>query len=320
MPYIDPEVIAEAKKMDLLTYLQNYEPHELVRFSGNTFCTKTHDSLKISNGKWCWYSRGIGGRSALDYLIKVRGMGFTDAVEQIVGQAAVQPPVFVSETEQKEAAPFVLPQMDSGMDTVEQYLIGRGISRELIRYCADLRILYQTRNGKYANAVFVGLDTDKIPRYATVRGLRGNFKGDVTSSDKRYSFALPNGSGNLHLFESAVDLLSFATLQGIQIPNYFDGDLLSLSGVYKPRKNIAESTLPPALTQYLADHPDIWRVHLHLDNDLTGRLATKAIITVLLKQYEVLDEPPPTGKDYNDYLCDRFGLPRTKPKERNPAR
>ena len=73
MPYIAPEVVQEVKKMDLLTYLKNYEPHELVRFSGNTYTTRTHDSLKISNGKWMWWSRGIGGRSALDYLIKVEG-------------------------------------------------------------------------------------------------------------------------------------------------------------------------------------------------------------------------------------------------------
>jgi hypothetical protein len=63
MPYIAPEVIAEAKRMDLLTYLRNYEPHELVRVSGNVYSTKINDSLKISNGKWTWWSRGIGGRS-----------------------------------------------------------------------------------------------------------------------------------------------------------------------------------------------------------------------------------------------------------------
>ena len=51
MPYIAPEVITEARRMDLLTYLRAYEPNELVRFSGNTYTTRTHDSLKISNGK-----------------------------------------------------------------------------------------------------------------------------------------------------------------------------------------------------------------------------------------------------------------------------
>ena len=49
------ETIEKAKKIDLLTYLQNFEPDELVRFSRDTFCTKEHDSLKISNGKISWY-------------------------------------------------------------------------------------------------------------------------------------------------------------------------------------------------------------------------------------------------------------------------
>ena len=30
------------------------------------YCTAEHDSLKISNGKWYWWSRGFGGYSALD--------------------------------------------------------------------------------------------------------------------------------------------------------------------------------------------------------------------------------------------------------------
>ena len=72
MSYVSPEAIRQAKQMDLLTYLQSYEPNELVKLSGNTYCTRQHDSLKISNGKWHWFSRGIGGRTALDYLIKVK--------------------------------------------------------------------------------------------------------------------------------------------------------------------------------------------------------------------------------------------------------
>ena len=68
----------------MLTYLQRYEPEELVHFSGNTYTTRTHDSLKISNGKWCWWSHGIGGTNALDYLVSVRGLPLPDAVMQII--------------------------------------------------------------------------------------------------------------------------------------------------------------------------------------------------------------------------------------------
>ena len=77
MPYVDPEIIAEVKRVDLLTYLQEREPDELVRISPGVYCTKEHDSLKISNGKWFWWSRDLGGRSALDFLVKVRDMAFS---------------------------------------------------------------------------------------------------------------------------------------------------------------------------------------------------------------------------------------------------
>ena len=60
MSYASKEDIAKAKEMDLLTYLRNYEPGELVKVANGTYCTREHDSLKISNGKWYWFSRKIG--------------------------------------------------------------------------------------------------------------------------------------------------------------------------------------------------------------------------------------------------------------------
>ena len=67
MPYIPKDQIVAAREMDLLTYLRRFEPEELVHIGGDTYATRTHDSLKISNGKWCWWSRNIGGTTALDY-------------------------------------------------------------------------------------------------------------------------------------------------------------------------------------------------------------------------------------------------------------
>ena len=51
MPFIAPELIIQAKQMDLLTYLKNYEPYELATFPGNTYCTRPHDTLKTSRGR-----------------------------------------------------------------------------------------------------------------------------------------------------------------------------------------------------------------------------------------------------------------------------
>ena len=102
MPYATAEAIAKARNMDLLTYLQNYEPGELVKVANGTYCTREHDSLKISNGKWFWFSRQIGGASALDYLIRVKGYSLPTAVETILGRAASKPPVSYK---QKDRAP-----------------------------------------------------------------------------------------------------------------------------------------------------------------------------------------------------------------------
>ena len=134
MPYIAPEVVQEAKRMDLLTYLKNYEPFELVHFSGNTYTTKSHDSLKISNGRWMWWSRGIGGRSALDYLIKVRDYTFIEAVQKIAGQAAIAPPVSLP-AEKTTEKKLLLPKPNRYQTQVVSYLNRRGIDTDIIRWC-----------------------------------------------------------------------------------------------------------------------------------------------------------------------------------------
>ena len=40
-PYVqlDPAVIEQARQMDLLSYLQRYEPNNLKRVAGNVYCT-----------------------------------------------------------------------------------------------------------------------------------------------------------------------------------------------------------------------------------------------------------------------------------------
>ena len=58
--WVHPEIIAKAKQVDLLTYLATCEPNELVQETRVQWCTKTHDSLKISNRflelvfSWYW--------------------------------------------------------------------------------------------------------------------------------------------------------------------------------------------------------------------------------------------------------------------------
>ena len=295
MPYIPPEVVARAREMDLLTYLRTYEPQELVHFGGSTYCTREHDSLKISNGKWCWFSRGIGGYSALDYLIKVKEMPFTQAVETIMGNLSAAPPAFVPAPKMPKEKVLLLPQANRSATHAVEYLHHRGIDYELIDFCIQTGRLYESY--PYHNVVFVGMDADGKPRYANQRGIGSDFIGDANGSDKHYSFGIPAtaASDTLHLFESAVDLLSYGTLQKLDGKDWRSENLLSLAGVYKPRAKIEESSLPAALVRYLAEHPHIRHVVLRLDNDATGRIAAETIKALLPRKYAVTVDiqPPP---------------------------
>ena len=60
--FYSKETINKIRDIDALTYLLNEEPDNLVKDSRTTYSTKEHDSLKLSNGMWYWFSRGIGGK------------------------------------------------------------------------------------------------------------------------------------------------------------------------------------------------------------------------------------------------------------------
>ena len=318
---LDPAVIERARQMDLLSYLRAYEPSNLVRVGGNVYCTREHDSLKISNGKWYWWSRGIGGVSALDYLIKVREYGFVEAIEALTGITAdwTPPPPAPKKDEPKV---LLLPEKNANSDKVTDYLFGRGIDYSLIQDCIDEGIIFESR--KYHNAVFVGRDKSGTPKYAALRSTLGSsFKQDASGSDKRYSFPLlaREPTDTVHLFEAAIDLLSYATYLKCEGKDYRTENLLSLSGVYQPKKELSESKVPIALTTYLTENPQIKTIVLHLDNDKVGRLCTAALKELLQKEYKIVDDPPPVGKDFNDFLLSYLGISRPKPAhERSDAR
>ena len=301
---VTKEQIEQAKEWDLLSYLQRYEPDELKRSGPNEYCTKTHDSLKISNGKWNWHSREIGGRTALDYLIKVRGLDFVEAVETLCGSRA---PPLQERPKPKPRKPFALPEPNRFPSAMLAYLQGRGIHPDLLSECIRAGILYESR--RYQNCVFVGRDPSGRARFAALRGTRDNFKLDVEGSDKRYSFCLLAAEPDcprLAVAESPIDALSLATLVKRAGEDWRDSHYISLGG-----------TEPRAMLQFLRDHPCVTQVSLCLDNDEAGwRGADKAEQAIkgdpeLSQRVKLIyHNPPPVeyGKDYNEFLCSQIKI------------
>ena len=318
MAYYSQIAIQRAKEMDLLTYLQRYEPNELVRISSNTYTTKTHDSLKISNGMWMWWSRGIGGRSAVDYLMTVKGFTFIEAVSQIANDESKMQRHF--EKPVKKEKILIMPKCAEDNEILIEYLKRRGINDNVISFFIKQGLIYQSV--PMNNIVFVGRDENNKPRYAGMRGTDNyRYLGDAAGSDKGFPFRLVNkDEAKIHIFEGAIDLLSYATLLDEQGSDFKSQNLVSLSGIYNPSKNIKDSVLPIGLIKTLEHNPNIKTIYLHLDNDYAGRRATEAIYEKLKDRFEVKKHFVPVGKDVNDYLCYSKNLPFTKSKERNVAR
>jgi len=311
---VNKEQIEQARTIDLLSYLQANEPHELKRSGLNEFRTVTHSSLVISNGKWIWNKTGVGGVSALDYLIKVRGMRFVDAVETVCdSRAAVVSALPVNTANAPKKFAFYPPKPSRYATKAVRYLQQRGISAEVINRCIQMGILFESRyynpQSEHHNAVvcvFAGPNESGRVVFAAMRGVSADFKKDKAGSDKRYNFCLPAKNPNrrhLAVFESPIDALSHATLQQ---RDGWDCDVhrLSLGG-----------TSNVALISFLERNPQIKRVILHLDNDEAGIIAARKIKMQFnadsrFAHIRVSVNPPRRGKDYNEVLQNVISLER----------
>ena len=253
-----------------------------------------------------WFSRGIGGYSALDYLIKVKEIPFVEAVNLLNDKGCAYRSTPASSKGKLQDKKLLLPERSRGSSRVTAYLRKRGIDSDIIEDCIREKLLYESE--PYGNAVFLGYDRKQVPRYASFRSTNGTrILGDAAGSDKRYCFQTGIfNSGTVHLFESAIDLLSFATLRKRDGFDWKKDRLASLAGVYRPKYD-GVSKIPAALQNLLSEEK-IREVHLHFDNDFAGRESAKGIQKALESIVKVCDEPPPYGKDYNDYLCNVLGI------------
>ena len=295
--YIPPEMVKEIKKIDLLTYFKNYEPNELVRDSRTQYSTKTHSSLKISNGYWNYFNGGFGGKNAVDYVEKMLGYKFPESIEYIIKKMNGRIPVYIPQAEKRNNATLILPEKNDNTNRVKQYLNSRGIDNEIIQKCIEKHLIYEEKH--YHNAVFVGYDEMGNARYAGCRATNeSKFKSDATGSSKQYSFKLESykKTDKIFIFEGAIDALSYATLFKLYGQNWEDKTFISLAGVYQPAKIIEQSKVPVAISNYLEKHPEVTKIYLCLDNDESGRNATNALKTVMSDKYEIIDRPPKKRK------------------------
>lgn len=291
--YIPPPILDELKKVDLVTYFRTIMPYELVKASANEYTTKTHDSLRMSNGLWNWCSKGVGGRNAIDYLMKTEQLEFNDAANLLLKQLQNKVPTIEQQPTKPKEKHIIIPEKNTASDNVISYLKSRGIDEEIIKECIEKHLIYEEKH--YHNAVFVGYDDLGNIKYAGCRSTNETiFKQDATGSDKSYSFRLESNTktDTIYIFEGAIDALSYATFLKLYGMDYKAKTLISLAGIYQPASDISKSKIPLAIQRYLDKHPETKNIFLCFDNDKAGRKASKALQIVLADKYTVVIKPP----------------------------
>ncbi len=329
------EQIEQARSVRLEDYLHLYEPGNItVNERYDEIRLKDHDSLvlTISNDIFDWKSRHIGGKGALDYLTKVRNCDFKEAVNMLLPNSGINLTYTSARYKPKppksaERKPFELPPKNDSANSTVKYLQGRGIDSSIINECITNGSIYQTMfysekaKRSFPNAVFVGYDwsnhgknSEKQALFACIRSTFGNYKQDITGSNKAFNFLLSASKEAcaVSVFESPIDVLSGATLAKRKCgESYRNIHRLSLGGV---------SDL--ALKKFLETFPYVHTVNLCLDNDEAGHKACEDITKMLGelgkangKAYKVNILPPKRGKDYNEMLLAEVGNRGVNSKE-----
>ena len=158
MAHIEEDIIERAKNTDMIALLESEEGFSFKSTYGEReFKCIEHNSLVVNGNRhrWYWNSRQVGGNNAIDYLVKIRGMNFRDAVLHLVGdrEQTAYTPIRKAVTENVSVSKpvrFVLPEQAHFPDGRRNYsnIIaylnkGRGIDMNIINALIASGQIYQ---------------------------------------------------------------------------------------------------------------------------------------------------------------------------------
>lgn len=307
--------IERARNIDTVDFLTRYKGYTFHRVGSEWRC-KDPSSLAVFRDRkgWKWYAHcnntasDLKGSSALDYLVKVEGMGFQDAVCELVTPEHTYTPPKQTEVFEKPKELQLPPKAKNNIAAVQYLVHKRCIDNIVVQKCIKDGIIYQDDRN---NVVFIGKDTlTGLPKYASRRGTYTKadgtaFKRDCAGSDKSYGFVL-EGTNQEHVFvfEAPIDAMSHASLN-IEKAKGMHRDNWQTSWANHSRIALG-GVADNALRRYLEVHPNVKSISFCLDNDDAGRTASEEYRKKYTEKgydVKVYVVPEGYGKDYNEYLC-----------------
>lgn len=275
----------KARTTNLVDLLQRQGEH-LKRSGAEYQWRDGSNKVTIRGNLWYHQYEEVGG-DAIDFVRKFYNKDYPEAMEYLLngygGTLSVVPPV------KREPKEFEMPLRNDNMRRVYAYLLQqRGLSRDVVNAFAHKQMIYESL--PHHNAVFVGYDTEGVPRHAHKRGTgsQSTYKGNAEGCTPEYSFHWNGTSNKIFLFEAPIDMLSYISMNPYQWQ----------TNTYAASCSVADRVL----FQCLKDNPNIKEVYICLDNDTAGQTAAKRISNKLFVQGYKTEILTPTHKDWNEDL------------------
>lgn len=275
----------KARTTNLVDLLQRQGEH-LKRSGAEYQWRDGSNKVTIRGNLWYHQYEEVGGDS-IDFVRKFYNKDYPEAMEYLLngygGTLSVAPPV------KREPKEFEMPLRNDNMRRVYAYLLQqRGLSRDVVNVFAHKQMIYESL--PHHNAVFVGYDTEGVPRHAHKRGTgsQSTYKGNAEGCTPEYSFHWNGTSNKIFLFEAPIDMLSYISMNPYQWQ----------TNTYAASCSVADRVL----FQCLKDNPNIKEVYICLDNDTAGQTAAKRISDKLFIQGYKTEILTPTHKDWNEDL------------------
>ena len=294
------EEYEEARLVSLVDFMSS-QGFSFIKAGAYLKC-KEHDSLVVKpNGSWFWNSKGIHGKNAIDYLMKVEQMSFIQAMKALSNGDIIKTDRQAAE----DKPPFILPSKADNYRRAFAYLNKtRGIDAEIIARLMEEHKIYETQD--YHNCACVGFDEKGEARHVAMWGTytpkgKKRFKGEGVSSDKNYGFHMQGKSKTVYVYESPIDAMSHATMIKMRGEDDEMDYRISLC-----------CTWDGALERFLKHH-DIKRIVFCLDNDRAGNEASEKYLSKYNELGYETERLKPQANDMNEDLLNI--LERSKESE-----
>lgn len=334
MGWVTDDQIKRARKLPVLTYILRHESNEYKRV-GRGYRLKSDDAFAVDEKGWYCHKRCIGGKTALDYLVEIRGYGLVEAVCFLLNESTqehpgepksvlsktksaaiskkdvpnTRPPHIVDnappnalENNHPKPASISLPVRNKNNNRVIAYLQSRDIDLGLIMNCIGRGVLYECKY--YHNAVFLGKDEHDKTRFAAVRSTATRFMHDINGSDKKYGFVIPPNTSQSSNFAETTTANAVAVFESpIEALSH---QTMCLRG-YLPTFDVWRLSLNGistlGLEHFLEHNPQVKHCIVCTNNDDAGDTAMGRI-QELEKSLgiTVTRSRPPQGNDWNNAL------------------